>query len=237
MLPARRHRATELHRTSRTGWLRASVLGANDGILSTGALLIGVAGAGGSRTAVLTAGVAGLVAGALSMGIGEYVSVSTQADVERADRALEAAELEEDPVAETAELKNIYVARGLSEDLARQVAESLMETDPLGAHLRDELGHSEEFAARPVQAALSSTASFGVGAAVPLAAATLAGGGVRSLAITAATLVAMVALGALGAALGGAPRVRGALRVGIGGGAALALTFVVGSLFGTAVGG
>lgn len=212
------------------------VLGANDGILSTGALLIGVAGAGATRTALLTAGVAGLTAGALSMGIGEYVSVSTQADTEAADRAMEEAELAADPQAETAELRAIYESRGLPRALAQQVADTLMATDPVGAHLRDELGLTEELAARPLQAALASTGSFAAGAAVPLVVAASTGDTVRSIAVTLATLVAMVALGAIGAALGGADRVRGALRVGVGGGAALALTFLIGRLFGTAVG-
>jgi vacuolar iron transporter family protein len=232
---ARRHHASERHRTGRSGWLRASVLGANDGILSTGALLVGLAGAGAGRSAVLTAGVAGLVAGAASMGIGEYVSVSTQSDVEAADRLLESAELAEDPAAETSELTNIYVDRGLPPGLARQVAESLMATDPLGAHLRDELGHTEASAARPVQAAASSFGSFAVGAALPLVAAALAPDGTRAALVVAATLVGLVLLGTAGAALGGAPRRRGALRVGVGGTLALALTFVVGSLLGTAV--
>lgn len=211
------------------------MLGANDGILSTGALLLGVVGAGASRSAVLVAGFAALVAGALSMGIGEYVSVSSQADVERADIELEASELAEDPQAETAELRNIYIGRGLDEGLAQQVAEALMATDPLGAHLRDELGHSERSAARPVQAALSSTASFAVGAALPLAAAAVAPADVRGLVVTVATLLALVVLGAVGAHLGGAPRARGALRVGVGGAIALAVTYGVGRVLGTSI--
>lgn len=226
---------TELHRSSRSGWIRASVLGANDGILSTGALLLGVASAGSSRTALLTAGVAGLTAGALSMGIGEYVSVSTQRDTERADRAMEELELAEDPEAETAELRNIYEGRGLPRDLAQQVADTLMATDPVGAHLRDELGLTEELAARPLQAALSSLASFAVGAAVPLAVAIVVAGSARGAAITVATVVAMVVLGAIGAALGGAGLLRGALRVGVGGSLALAVTYFIGLAVGTAV--
>ena len=232
----RRRHQTELHRTSRTGWLRASVLGANDGILSTGALLLGVAGAGSSQTAIVTAGVAALVAGAMSMGIGEYVSVSSQKDAEEADRTMEAAELEEDPEAETAELRNIYEARGLPRDLAQQVAVTLMKKDALGAHLRDELGHSEDLLARPLQAALSSFASFAVGAAIPLLTAILVPEGGKVIAITVATVVGMVVLGAVGAALGGANKLRGALRVGIGGSIALAITYGVGKLFGTAIG-
>ncbi len=211
------------------------MLGANDGILSTGALLLGVAGAGASRSALLTAGVAGLTAGAMSMGIGEYVSVSTQSDTERADRAKEEEELADDPEAETAELRNIYEARGLPRDLAQQVADTLMATDPLGAHLRDELGLTETLAARPMQAAASSLASFAVGAAIPLLVAVLVPAAGRAVAIAAATIVGMVLLGATGAALGGADRWRGALRVGVGGTAALALTYGIGLLFGTAV--
>jgi vacuolar iron transporter family protein len=232
----RRRHQTELHRTSRTGWLRASVLGANDGILSTGALLLGVAGAGSSQTAIVTAGVAALVAGAMSMGIGEYVSVSSQKDAEEADRTMEAAELEEDPEAETAELRNIYEARGLPRDLAQQVAVTLMEKDALGAHLRDELGHSDDLLARPLQAALSSFASFAVGAVIPLLTAVLVPEGGKVIAITVATVIGMVVLGAVGAALGGANKLRGALRVGIGGSIALAITYGVGKLFGTAIG-
>lgn len=231
----RRHQA-ELHRTSRTGWLRASVLGANDGLLSTGALLLGVAGAGSSQSAVITAGVAALVAGAMSMGIGEYVSVSSQADAEAADRAMEAAELEEDPEAETAELRNIYEARGLPRPLAQQVADTLMATDALGAHLRDELGHSEDLLARPLQAAVYSFGSFAVGAAIPLVTAIVVPEGGKVVAITVATIIGMVVLGAVGATLGGANKLRGALRVGVGGTIALAVTYLIGKLFGTAIG-
>jgi vacuolar iron transporter family protein len=234
--PTVRRHQTELHRTSRTGWLRATVLGANDGILSTGALLLGVAGAGAGRSALITAGVAALVAGAMSMGIGEYVSVSSQKDAEHADRAMEAAELEDDPVAETAELRAIYQARGLSHDLAQEVADALMEHDALGAHLRDELGHTEELRARPLQAALASFGAFALGASIPLLTAVLIPEGGRVAGITVATVVGMVALGAVGASLGGASRLRGALRVGIGGSIALAVTYGVGRLFGTAIG-
>ena len=229
-------RRGETHRSGRVGWLRALVLGANDGILSTGALLLGVAGAGADRSQLLTVGVAGLTAGALSMGIGEFVSVSSQRDTELADRAMEEQELEEDPEAELAELRNIYIDRGLPRELAQQVAESLSESDPLGAHLRDELGLTEEMAARPWQAAWSSMASFAVGALVPLLTAALMPASIRAVAITVATCVAMIALGAIGGGLGGASRVRGAVRVGIGGGAALALTYLIGSAFGTAIG-
>jgi VIT1/CCC1 family predicted Fe2+/Mn2+ transporter len=228
------HRA-EVHRTDRVGWLRALVLGANDGILSTGALLLGVAGAGATRGQLVVAGVAAASAGAFSMGIGEYVSVSSQRDTEEADRVTEAAELADDPEAELAELKNIYVGRGLDEGLALQVAEALTANDALGAHLRDELGITDELRAQPFLAAWSSFLSFAVGAAIPLLTAALAPSSGRVLAITVATVVAMVALGAVGGRLGGAPPWRGALRVGLGGGAALALTYLIGVVFGTAV--
>ena len=228
--PPRMHRPED-HRSRRAGWIRAMVLGANDGLLSTGALLLGVAAAGATSRAVLVAGVAALAAGALSMGVGEYVSVSSQLDVMRADQHLEATELERHPEAETRELTSIYQERGLSHDLAEQVAEALMAHDPLGAHMRDELGHTEEQRARPTQAAASSMGSFAVGATVPLLVAVLTSGGVQVPAIAAATIVGMVALGCVAASLGGAPLWRGALRVGIGGSAALASTFVIGTLF------
>jgi len=221
----------EDHKSRRAGWIRAMVLGANDGLLSTGALLLGVAGAGATSSALLVAGVAALAAGALSMGVGEYVSVSSQLDVMRADQHMEATELKRHPEAETRELTSIYQERGLSHDLAEQVAEALMAHDPLGAHMRDELGHTEEQRARPTQAAASSMGSFAVGATVPLLVAVLTSGGVQVPAIAAATIVGMVALGCVAASLGGAPLWRGALRVGIGGSAALAATFVIGTLF------
>lgn len=224
----------EDHRIGRAGWLRAMVLGANDGLLSTGALLLGVDGAGASNDALFTAGVAALVAGALSMGLGEYVSVSSQRDVERADREMEAIEIERNPEAETRELRHIYQERGLSPELAAEVAGELMAHDPLGAHLRDELGLTEEQRARPMQAALSSCAAFAVGAAVPLTVAVALAGSIAAIAV--ATIVGMVALGCLSAALGGASVWRGAARVGVGGSVALAATFLIGSLFGTALG-
>jgi VIT1/CCC1 family predicted Fe2+/Mn2+ transporter len=229
----RRH--GEVHHSGRSGWLRATVLGANDGLLSTGALLLGVISAGAGRAAVLTAGVAGVAAGAASMAMGEYVSVSSQRDTEQADRATEKLELAADPEGETAELTSIYVARGLTPALAGQVARQLMATDALGAHLRDELGLSETTRARPMQAAVSSFVSFAVGALVPMLAAALGSSSTRAAAVTVATLVGLLALGALGAWLGGAPLTRAALRVGLGGGLALALTFGVGALVGTAV--
>ncbi|HMV74992.1 MAG TPA: VIT family protein [Microthrixaceae bacterium] len=228
--PPRMHRPED-HKSRRAGWIRAMVLGANDGLLSTGALLLGVAGAGATSSALLVAGVAALAAGALSMGVGEYVSVSSQLDVMRADQHMEATELKRHPEAETRELTSIYQERGLSHDLAEQVAEALMAHDPLGAHMRDELGHTEEQRARPTQAAASSMGSFAVGATVPLLVAVLTSGGVQVPAIAAATIVGMVALGCVAASLGGAPLWRGALRVGIGGSAALAATFVIGTLF------
>ena len=228
--PPRMHRPED-HKSRRAGWIRAMVLGANDGLLSTGALLLGVAGAGATSSAMLVAGVAALAAGALSMGVGEYVSVSSQLDVMRADQHMEATELKRHPEAETRELTSIYQERGLSHDLAEQVAEALMAHDPLGAHMRDELGHTEEQRARPTQAAASSMGSFAVGATVPLLVAVLTSGGVQVPAIAAATIVGMVALGCVAASLGGAPLWRGALRVGIGGSAALAATFVIGTLF------
>ena len=232
--PGRRH--AEAHRSGRAGLLRASVLGANDGILSTGALLLGVASADASRSAVLTAGVAGMVAGAASMAMGEYVSVSSQRDAERAEEAIEAIELEADPDGELTELQGIYERRGVSSDLAREVAVQLMAKDALGAHMRDELGQTEVSRARPIQAALSSFVSFSLGAAIPLVVAALAGSGTRSIAIAVATLVGLLILGAIAADLGGANKARGSLRVGLGGAIALGLTFGVGSLLGTTVG-
>jgi vacuolar iron transporter family protein len=211
------------------------VLGANDGILSTGALLLGVVGAGAGRPEVLTAGVAGLVAGAASMAMGEYVSVSSQRDSEHADRATEAYELEVDPAGEHAELRSIYEQRGLTRELADDVASALMAHDPLEAHLRDELGLTEELRARPLQAASSSFVSFVVGALVPLIAAAVSGDALRGVLVTVATLVGLVGLGGVGAALGGASLIRGSLRVGVGGAAALAFTYVIGSLIGTAI--
>lgn len=233
--PPRMHRPED-HKSRRAGWIRAMVLGANDGLLSTGALLLGVAGAGATSSALLVAGVAALAAGALSMGVGEYVSVSSQLDVMRADQHLEATELERHPEAETRELTSIYQERGLSHDLAEQVAEALMAHDPLGAHMRDELGHTEEQRARPFQAAWSSLASFAIGACIPLGVAVVLRGQVRVPAIATSSIVGMVLLGCLSAWLGGAPVWRGALRVGIGGSAALAATYVIGLLFGTTTG-
>ncbi|MBW4029464.1 MAG: VIT family protein [Acidobacteria bacterium] len=223
---------SELHRSGRAGWLRAAVLGADDGLVSTAALLVGVAASGAGRNAILTAGVAAVSAGAMSMAIGEYVSVSAQADTEAADRRREADELAADPSGELRELTTIYESRGLPHELAVEVAAALHAQDPLAAHLRDELGHTEAGAARPIQAAVASAASFAVGALVPLLAATLAPAGLRTVVIAAITLMALSVLGVVGAALGSAPRLRGALRVGVGGALALALTYGIGALFG-----
>ena len=229
-----RHR--ERHRTERIGWLRAAVLGANDGIVSTASLVVGVAAAEASRGAVLIAGVAGVVAGALSMAAGEYVSVSSQADTERADLALERTELATQPEAEEDELSAIYVRRGLDPALARTVAQQLMAHDALGAHARDELGLSEELSARPLQAALASAATFAAGAIVPILAVVAAPTSRLPWIVSATSLVCLAALGALAAATGGASAKTGALRVAFWGALAMAATAAVGALFGTATG-
>ena len=225
---------TERHRTHRIGWLRATVLGANDGIVSTASLIIGVAAADAAQSAVLVAGVAGLVAGAMSMAAGEYVSVSSQADTEQADLARERLELATDGPRETAELAGIYVQRGLDAALAQQVAVQLMAKDALGAHARDELGISETVSARPLQAALASAAAFTVGAAAPLATAWLAPAASVAWVVGAASLVFLVVLGALSARTGGASITRGIVRVTFWGALAMALTAGVGRVFGVA---
>lgn len=230
---SRRH--IERHLVQRVGWLRAAVLGANDGIVSTASLLVGVAAAGQDRNAVLLAGVAGLVAGAFSMAAGEYVSVSSQADTESADLARESAELRDQPEFERRELAGFYVARGLAQDLALQVADQLMAKDALGAHARDELGISEITTARPVQAALTSAATFSAGAALPLAAALLAPPGHVPMAISGASLLFLALLGGIGARTGRAPVVRAVVRVTFWGALAMAATAGVGALFGVAV--
>ena len=224
----------ERHRSGRSGWLRAAVLGADDGLVSTAALLVGVAASGASRNAILTAGVAALSAGAMAMAIGEYVSVSAQADTETADRRREEAELAADPEWELSELTAIYERRGLPPELASEVAAVLQKADPLAAHLRDELGQTEAGAARPLQAAIASAASFAAGAIIPLVVAALTPAGGRSAIIAMVTLVALCVLGVVGAALGGAPRTRAAVRVGVGGALALAVTYGIGALFGSA---
>jgi VIT1/CCC1 family predicted Fe2+/Mn2+ transporter len=229
---ARRPRHAEFHRSDRIGWLRAAVLGANDGIVSTASLIIGVAAAGAETSAVLTSGVAGLVAGAMSMAAGEYVSVHSQADTEAADLHRESEELRTDPAAEQRELQAIYVGRGLEPALAESVARQLMQHDALGAHARDELGITDTAAARPVQAALASAGSFAVGAALPLAAAWLAPAGSLALWVGALSLVFLTALGTLAARAGGAPMARGALRVAFWGALAMAVTAGAGLLFG-----
>ena len=225
----------ELHRTERVGWLRAAVLGANDGIVSTASLLVGVAAAGGSRGELVVAGVAGLVAGAMSMAAGEYVSVSSQSDTERADLARERAELAAEPELELQELTSIYRARGLTPELAGEVARQLTAHDALGAHARDELGISSTLSARPVQAALTSAATFAVGAALPLAIALVSPPAATVTVVTATSLAFLVGLGAVGAKTGGAPVGRAALRVAFWGALAMALTAVVGRLFGAVV--
>ncbi len=226
----------EFHRSDRIGWLRASVLGANDGIVSTASLVLGVAAAHASRSGVLVAGVAGLVAGAMSMAAGEYVSVRSQADTETADLARERGELASDVANEERELASIYVKRGLDPALAEQVAVQLMAHDALGAHARDELGISEVLSARPVQAALASAASFTAGAALPLIVATLAPASLLGAVVAGSSLVFLAGLGALAARTGGAPVIAGAWRVTFWGALAMALTAGVGALFGTAVG-
>ena len=225
-------RHIERHRSERIGWLRATVLGANDGIVSTASLVLGVAGAGATRGSVLTAGVAGLVAGAMSMAAGEYVSVGSQADTEEADLARERRELATQDESERVELAGIYVARGLEPGLAKQVADQLMAHDALGAHARDELGITDLQRARPVQAALASAASFAAGAAMPLAAALLSPAGILAAIVTGSSLVVLAVLGAVAARAGGAPVRVGALRVTVWGALAMAITYGVGTLFG-----
>ena len=221
----------ERHGTGRTGWLRAAVLGANDGIVSTASLVIGVAAAGSGRGAVLTAGIAGLVAGAMSMAAGEYVSVSSQADSERSDLAREKRELEEDPEAEHRELAAIYVGRGLDPRLASEVAKQLAAKDALAAHARDELGLTETQRARPIQAALASAAAFAAGALLPIAAFLLAPASAAMSFVAALSLVFLAALGALAARVGNAGVLKGALRVTFWGAIAMALTAAIGRAF------
>jgi vacuolar iron transporter family protein len=226
----------ERHRSERIGWLRAAVLGANDGIVSTASLVVGVAAAEATRHDVLVAGIAGLVAGALSMAAGEYVSVSSQADTERADINRERRELAAEPQAEEDELATIYIHRGLDADLARTVARRLMARDALGAHARDELGLTDELAARPLQAALASAATFAVGAGVPVLTIIIAPAAALALAVSFVSLICLVALGATAAIAGGASPTVGAARVAFWGALAMAATAAVGKLFGTAVG-
>lgn len=222
------------HYVSRMGWLRASVLGANDGIVSVGALIVGVAAAGPDRQAILIAGLAGLVAGAMSMAMGEYVSVSSQSDTERADIARESAALDEAPEEELHELAAIYESRGMSPGTALQAAREVTQHDALAAHVRDELGLSAASNANPLQAAAASAATFSTAAAVPLLAAVLAPGGAVIVAVLVSVVLALAILGALGAWAGGAPPARAVLRVVLGGIVALAVTAVIGKLFGIA---
>ena len=228
-------RHIERHRTAHIGWLRAAVLGANDGLISTASLVVGVAASGTGRPAVLIAGVAGLVAGAMSMAAGEYVSVSSQADTESADLARERRELATEPESELAELAGIYEERGLTPALAQQVAVQLMAKDALGAHARDELGLSEVTAARPIQAALSSAAAFAVGATLPVSVAAIAPAASLAVFVTASALLLLVVLGAVAARVGGASMWRGAIRVAFWGALAMAASAAVGRLFGTTV--
>ncbi len=225
----------ERHRTGNIGWLRAAVLGANDGLLSTASLVLGVAAAHGTRSAILVAGVAGLVAGSMSMAAGEYVSVHSQADAEQADLARESLEIKTDDAAEHRELAAIYVGRGLDPALAETVAAQLMAHDALGAHARDELGISETLKARPIQAAFSSAGAFAAGAAAPLIIAALAPGAELILFVAAASLIFLAILGALAARSGGAPMAPGAWRVTFWGALAMGVTTGVGALFGTTI--
>jgi Uncharacterized membrane protein len=229
------HLQPESHLVNRIGWLRAAVLGANDGIISTASLIVGVAAAATAQNAVLIAGVAGLVAGAMAMAAGEYVSVSSQSDSERADLARERKELSENPAFELDELAEIYVKRGVDQVLARQVAQQLMAKDALGAHARDELGISKTTTARPVQAALASAASFTVGAAMPLLMVVVSPTGALVPIVFAASLGFLALLGAVGAKVGGAKILRAMVRVTFWGALAMALTAGIGKLFGTVV--
>ncbi|MEO6985233.1 MAG: VIT family protein [Paralcaligenes sp.] len=228
-------RHSEQHRTHRTGWLRAAVLGANDGIVSTASLLLGVAAAGASTGAIVVAGVAGLVSGAMSMAAGEYVSVSSQADTERADLVRESKELATGPHQEHEELVSIYVRRGLDRSLASSVATQLMTHDALGAHARDELGISDTLAAKPVQAAFASAGTFATGAAFPLLVVLMLPNGVLMWGLAASSFLFLALLGVLAARAGGAPVLASVLRVSFWGALAMGLTATVGALIGASV--
>ncbi len=228
-------RHSEAHRSYRIGWLRAAVLGANDGIVSTASLIVGVAAADTSRSGILVAGIAGLVAGAMSMAAGEYVSVSSQADTENADLDRERKELATDPASEHAELAAIYAKRGLDEALAGEVARQLMAQDALGAHARDELGITEELSARPVQAAFASAGTFSVGAALPLLLVVAVPRSILIWAVSGASLLFLAALGSLAARAGGSPVLKSAVRVAFWGALAMGLTAGVGAMFGAAL--
>ena len=234
--PVLRMGQVEMHRSGRVGWLRAAVLGSDDAIVSTASLMIGVAASSATKEAILIAGVAGLVAGSMSMAVGEYVSVSSQRDAEQADIGRETLELTEQPQAELQELAQIYVKRGLDNDLALKVAEQLSAHDRLGAHLLDELGIKPDTLARPMQAAWISAASFAGFAFVPIAALLIAPAALRIPVIAALSLVSLAALGAFGGHLGGAPLGRAALRVTLGGSLAMAVTAVIGRILGVSVG-
>ena len=222
------------HRSGRVGWLRAAVLGANDGIISVASLVVGVAASGASRHSILLTGIAGLVAGTVAMAAGEYVSVQSQADTEDADLQLEMRSLEQQPDRELAELAAIYVSRGLDEALAQRVAKALMATDALGAHSRDELGITEPLRARPLQAAVASALSFSAGAMVPVVTALVTPRSSVTTAASVTALISLVALGGTAASVGGAAVGRGALRVAFWGALAMGLTAIVGRLFGGA---
>ncbi len=232
---SRLHIHTENHLVKRIGWLRASVLGANDGIVSTASLIVGVASASVGEQEILIAGVAGMIAGAMSMAAGEYVSVSSQSDTEQSDLARERKELAETPEAELNELTQIYVGRGVAEPLAREVSIQLMKKDALGAHAREELGLSEITAARPIQAAFASAASFAVGAILPLLTAIMCPGDILIPAVSVASLVFLALLGAIGAKAGGANIIKATARVTFWGALAMALTAAIGAIFGTTV--
>ncbi|MFD1298726.1 VIT family protein [Lysobacter gummosus] len=229
--PPPRSRNPQAHRSERVGWLRAAVLGANDGIVSIAGLVVGVAASGADSAAILTSGIAGTVAGAMSMAAGEYVSVQSQADTERADIAVEQRELDDDPQSELQELARIYEQRGLTPELAREVARQLSDHDALASHARDELGITDTLRARPVQAALTAAAAFVGGAALPIAAVLLAPAGQTETVAIPATLIGLSISGALAAWTGGAPVLRGALRVAFWGALAMAAATVVGRLF------
>lgn len=226
---------SEVHKSRRSGWLRAAVLGADDGLVSTSSLMLGVAAASASRTAIFTAGFAGLVAGAMSMAAGEYVSVSSQKDAEEADLKIEAKALRDYADEELQELTNIYIDRGLDPKLARQVAEQLHARDALAAHARDELGFDDDRRARPTQASLSSAASFAAGAIIPIIAAALFRGSASPWAIVIVTLIALAITGVVGAEIGGGNRTKAAARVFVGGGLAMLVTALLGKLIGGAL--
>jgi vacuolar iron transporter family protein len=230
-----RSRHIETHRAHRIGWLRASVLGANDGVVSVASLVVGIAASGATQHTILLTGIAGLVAGAMSMAAGEYVSVQSQADTEEADLTRERAELAADPAHELDELSAIYQGRGLDQPLAYQVAEQLMQHDPIAAHARDELGITDTLRAKPIQAALASAGAFSLGAVFPIAAVLLAPAGWVSQAATATTLLVLAVLGAMAAYAGGAPMLKGAVRVIFWGALAMAVTAAVGRLFGASL--